>query len=87
MTAVPATVPTLDEVRFGVILPRGADQRAAPRRTHHGRGTRATVGPPGRGLRGMRRRIEELDGRLEAGPRDGGGFQVVARLPVPAATR
>jgi signal transduction histidine kinase len=38
--------------------------------------------PAGRGLAGMRRRVEELDGRLEAGPRAGGGFQVVAWLPV-----
>jgi signal transduction histidine kinase len=40
-------------------------------------------GPPGagRGLAGMRRRVEELDGKLAAGPRAGGGFEVVARLP------
>lgn len=41
----------------------------------------------GRGLAGMRRRVEELHGRLEAGPREGGGFQVVAWLPAPEAAR
>ena len=50
------------------------------------RGTGAAA-PAGRGLTGMRRRIEALGGWLEAGPRDGGGFQVVARLPVPEAAR
>jgi signal transduction histidine kinase len=55
--------------------------------TDHGSGAHATVGAPGRGLTGMRRRVEDLDGRLEAGPRNGGGFQVAAWLPVLAATR
>ena len=53
--------------------------------TDRGRGTPATVGPPGRGLAGMRRRVEAVHGRLEAGPREGGGFQVQARLPAPEA--
>ncbi|MDR3033800.1 MAG: histidine kinase, partial [Kitasatospora sp.] len=55
--------------------------------TDRGRGTPARVGPPGRGLAGMRRRVEGLNGRLEAGPRDGGGFQVEASLPVRGVTR
>ncbi|MGW3356878.1 histidine kinase [Streptomyces bungoensis] len=62
------------------------DRHVLVRVTDRGRGTPATVGPPGRGLTGMRRRVEELHGRLEAGPRDGGGFQVQAWLPVPEAT-
>ncbi|KAA2250715.1 sensor histidine kinase [Solihabitans fulvus] len=53
--------------------------------TDRGRGTPATVAPPGRGLTGMRRRVEELHGHLEAGPRDGGGFRVAARVPLPEA--
>ena len=36
----------------------------------------------GHGIAGMRERAQLLGGTLEAGPRDGGGFSVVARLPV-----
>jgi signal transduction histidine kinase len=53
--------------------------------TDRGSGTPSTVAPPGRGLTGMRRRIEELRGHLETGPRDGGGFRVAARVPLPEA--
>ena len=38
--------------------------------------------PPGHGLLGMRERVRLYDGELEAGPVDGGGFRVAARLPV-----
>ncbi|GAA2209249.1 sensor histidine kinase [Nonomuraea monospora] len=44
------------------------------------------AGPPGRGagqgLVGMRERAALLGGTLDAGPVDGGGFEVVATLPV-----
>jgi signal transduction histidine kinase len=39
---------------------------------------------PGLGLIGMRERVTALGGRLQAGPRDGGGFQVYAELPARA---
>jgi signal transduction histidine kinase len=39
---------------------------------------------PGLGLIGMRERVTALGGRLQAGPRDGGGFQVRAEFPARA---
>ncbi len=42
----------------------------------------ATAPAPGLGLLGMRERVTALGGRLTAGPRDGGGFSVLAELPV-----
>ncbi|MEV6313690.1 sensor histidine kinase [Streptomyces sp. NPDC051776] len=39
----------------------------------------------GRGLAGMRQRIEAVGGRLQAGPADGGGFRVAAEIPTDSA--
>jgi signal transduction histidine kinase len=50
----------------------------------HGNGTGSRPGGPGLGLIGMRERVTALGGRLHAGHRDGGGFQVRAELPAPA---
>ncbi|WP_051426159.1 sensor histidine kinase [Jiangella gansuensis] len=41
----------------------------------------------GTGIAGMRARAEALGGRLQAGPRTGGGFAVHARLPLVSAGR
>jgi signal transduction histidine kinase len=52
-----------------------------------GRGPGADADSPGgRGLIGMRERAQLLGGDLHAGPRDGGGFVVLARLPAHAET-
>jgi signal transduction histidine kinase len=50
-----------------------------------GRGS-ATVASGGHGLVGMRERVKLFGGDFEAGPRNGGGFAVRARLPVEAAS-
>jgi signal transduction histidine kinase len=53
-----------------------------------GKGTVTSAGTrpsgPGLGLVGMRERVSALGGHLQAGPQDGGGFQVRAELPVRA---
>lgn len=42
-------------------------------------------GRPGRGRRGMRRRVTALGGELTAGPRPDGGYRVLIRLPDPGS--
>jgi signal transduction histidine kinase len=51
-----------------------------------GEGADTMLAGPGLGLIGMRERVSALSGRLDVGPRAGGGFQVRAELPVRAAT-
>jgi signal transduction histidine kinase len=46
---------------------------------------RGPGGDGGHGLVGMEERVRLYDGELRAGPRRGGGFEVVARLPLPDA--
>jgi signal transduction histidine kinase len=46
-----------------------------------GEGVAAISAGPGLGLIGMRERVAALGGRLHAGPRESGGFQVRAELP------
>jgi two-component system, NarL family, sensor histidine kinase DesK len=42
----------------------------------------AGAGGQGSGLRGLAERIAEAGGELEAGPADGGGFRLLARVPI-----
>jgi len=51
--------------------------------TDDGRGpVEATTSGGGRGIVGMRERVHVLGGRLEVGPRTGGGFRVEAHIPL-----
>ncbi|MDH4307397.1 MAG: sensor histidine kinase [Acidimicrobiia bacterium] len=47
-----------------------------------GRGVNLESNGGGHGLVGMRERVTLLGGKLDAGPRPGGGFRVVATIPV-----
>jgi len=51
-----------------------------------GSGVSTVSAGPGLGLIGMRERVSALGGKLDAGPRAGGGFRVRAELPARAAS-
>jgi signal transduction histidine kinase len=51
------------------------------------RGRGPAGGDEGRGLAGMRKRVEEAGGTFESGRREGGGFHVVATLPLHGTSR
>jgi signal transduction histidine kinase len=51
-----------------------------------GRGREAAPDGDGHGLVGMRERAAAVGGTLDTGPAAGGGFRVIAQLPLPGAT-
>lgn len=53
--------------------------------TDDGRGAAAATDGAGQGVLGMRERAVMLGGTLSAGPRPGGGYQVVAHIPLTGA--
>lgn len=53
--------------------------------TDNGRGAAAETPPtPGHGLLGIRERVEAFGGKIQTGPRLGGGFAVEAKIPLSA---
>ncbi|MEV7520556.1 sensor histidine kinase [Streptomyces sp. NPDC091371] len=69
--------------RIGLGWQRGALEL---RVDDEGPATGDPAGGSGNGLVGMRERASALGGTIKAGPRPDGGFQVVARLPLKAAS-
>ncbi|MGW5432382.1 sensor histidine kinase [Streptomyces sp. NPDC004059] len=59
------------------------DEELAVEVADDGRGVPGDGMGHGFGIVGMRERVALLHGRFSAGPRPGGGFRVVARLPLP----
>ncbi|WP_204016303.1 sensor histidine kinase [Sphaerimonospora thailandensis] len=69
------------DVRARVEITYGAGE-AVLRIVDDGRGAAAPRAEGGHGLIGMRERASMYGGSVEAGPHPGGGFQVVARIPL-----
>lgn len=61
----------------------GLDEDVLTVRVTNGRTAPGGTGGSGYGILGMRERARSVGGTLSAGPRDGGGFEVAAQLPLP----
>lgn len=67
------------------VLVRWADGGVAVQVDDDGRGAAADGDGRGQGLVGMRERVAMFGGELQAGPRPGGGYRVLAQLPLAGA--
>jgi signal transduction histidine kinase len=72
------------DTRASVELAYGAAELMV-RITDDGRGAAAPPAVGGHGLLGMRERVSMYGGVISAAPRTGGGFEVLARLPISTA--
>ncbi|WP_225801862.1 sensor histidine kinase [Streptomyces sp. NK15101] len=78
-----AVNPGIDHLEIRVTDRGGAGSRGVPARKPSVNGTAAgRRDKPGRGLLGMRERCQLLGGDFNAEPTPGGGFEVMARLPL-----
>lgn len=64
------------------VVLRYAPQALAVEVRDDGRGQSPLNGTPGHGLIGMRERVALYNGEIETGVREGGGFEIRARLPL-----
>ncbi|HEY8478606.1 MAG TPA: histidine kinase [Spirillospora sp.] len=70
-----------------VVVVRYGEKEITVEVTNDGTGSAdASPGGSGRGLAGLRERVEDLGGELHAGPAGDGGFRVRARIPVEAGS-
>ncbi|GAA3831253.1 sensor histidine kinase [Streptomyces chiangmaiensis] len=78
-----AVNPGIDHLEIRVTDQGRAGSHGAPARRPSGNGTGTGMrDKPGRGILGMRERCQLLGGELNAEPTPGGGFEVMARLPL-----
>jgi signal transduction histidine kinase len=69
----------VDDDGAGVSIAHGTGNKTNDKTSNGTSNGHSTIN--GLGLIGMRERVAALGGRLNAGPRDGGGFQVRAEIP------
>jgi signal transduction histidine kinase len=65
------------------VVDEGGAVPVGPQTAHEGDGPPSVPDGSGRGLPGMRERVQAVGGAFRAGPRAEGGWSVCARLPVP----